>query len=664
MIFSKSIFRKMLGYLVVFMWYIGNKAQAQNIQWMSGVAAYSSEKILPQTGHRDYKTQPAITSSPNNGAFLEVIFDNPMPIKQLVFKKGIEEEGIRQIVVTDNRQVNHTLYQKDDSWGSFFRSQHFLHYVIPSPTPYMVQKVRLVMNPNSLHTLLPSQPIGISTESQVKDGDIRVATDAPTEIIRENMGKAINSRHQEFAPVISSDGNTLYYTRNYVSLFGKGKDQDIWFSTKDAEGNWTKAQSLGIPLNNEDDNAVFAISADGREVLLLNTYLKNGKMSAGISRSYRKGNEWSFPEDVKIDNFYNYNPYADFTLSSDGNVMVMSIQRNFTQGKRDLYVSFRKSTNEWTEPRNMGTVINTSEHEVTPFIAADGKTLYFSTRGFPGYGDNDIFKTQRLDDTWLTWSEPENLGKAINTPNWDGFFTLPAKGDYAYMCTYNTAAEKEDIYRLLLPQAARPEPVYVWKGDVLSTTDQKAISCEIQVFSLNNTSKNILANYDPMQGKFQLILPLQQAYQVVPRKKGYLAISEWLDLRQENTYREERKNLYMMPLEAGNKAVLNSLSFAQGSSVLSVEAMQDLQRIAQAMKEIPSLEVLFEGHTDNQGDFYLNLQLSEERVKQVKNYLIKQGIAEHRIQTKGWGPARPIASNATEEKRKLNRRVEFTVTKK
>jgi outer membrane protein OmpA-like peptidoglycan-associated protein len=124
------------------------------------------------------------------------------------------------------------------------------------------------------------------------------------------------------------------------------------------------------------------------------------------------------------------------------------------------------------------------------------------------------------------------------------------------------------------------------------------------------------------------------------------------------------QNFYLMPLEVGNKGVLNSFTFEQGESKLQAPALKDLDRIAQVMLEFPTLEILFEGHTDNQGDFQLNLKLSEDRIEEVKNYLISKSVPSERITTKGWGQTRPIASNATEERRKLNRRVEFTIVKK
>ena len=305
----------------------------------------------------------------------------------------------------------------------------------------------------------------------------------------------------------------------------------------------------------------------------------------------------------------------------------------------------------------------TAEDEVAPFIASDGKTIYFSTSGFPGYGENDIFKSTRLDDTWQYWSEPENLGPAINTPYWDAYFTIPASGDYAYICSMN-ASKKEDIYKLELPKTAKPEPVAIISGDILTTTDKKPVEAVLTMTPQNDKLKPEVKKYDPATGSFSFVVPLKEVYNFVPYAKGYLAIGELVDLSKEISYREIKKDFYLMPLEVGNKGVLNSFTFEQGESHLQAPALKDLDRIAQAMNDFPTLEILFEGHTDNQGDFQLNLKLSEERVEEVKNYLISKGIASDRVTTKGWGQTRPIASNATEERRRLNRRVEFTITKK
>ncbi|MDI9866359.1 OmpA family protein [Flectobacillus sp. DC10W] len=649
--------------LVVTLLIFTQEAFSQAIKWANTVIEYSSEFVLPlraKTANTNLKFSP-ITSEFES---LTMKFDTTFSIRQVMVSELMPQGSIAQVWAIDALTKEHLLFEISEDASLIPGKDKLFNVILPKMTEYKVQAIRLVLRKNALKTSKQIEAIGISNSAQVVNQFVKVASDAPQRVIRENLGKTVNSKNPEFAPVISSDGKTLYYTRNYISLFGKEKDQDIWYSTKNNDGTWSKAQNLGIPLNTDDNNAVFAVSSDGREVLLMNKYQKDGKLAPGISRSKRTPNGWSFPEEVKIDNFYNYSPNAEFAISPDGRVMVMSVQRMTTKGKRDLYVSFKKNNDEWTEPRQMGNTLNSIEHDVTPFIAADGKTLYFSSRGFSGFGDNDIFKSTRLDETWLNWSEPQNLGEGINTPNWDGFFTIPASGEYAYMCTYEGNAQKEDIFRLLLPEDKQPDPVWVLMGEILSTTDQKAIECDVEWYTNKNYKKKNVTHFNPSLGLFKIILPLHQQYEIVPVKKGYLTITDYFDLTNENEFKEIKKNFFLLPLEVGNKGVLNSLTFNQGKADLHEAALRDLDRIAQAMKEIPTLEILFEGHTDNQGDFQLNLQLSEDRVRNAKKYLISQGIQAERIQTKGWGQTRAIASNATEERRKLNRRVEFTIIKK
>src|SRR5690606_20907469 len=148
----------------------------------------------------------------------------------------------------------------------------------------------------------------------------------------------------------------------------------------------------------------------------------NGKMQAGVSISTNTGGAWSKPKPLKIENDYNFNEKANYFLSNTRNVLIMSVEREDSYGDRDLYVSFMKPDSSWTEPLNLGDVINTAAVESAPFLAADGKTLYFSSDGFSGYGGSDIYASTRLDDTWTNWSDPENLGPEINSPMEDLFF--------------------------------------------------------------------------------------------------------------------------------------------------------------------------------------------------------------------------------------------------
>ena len=654
---------------------------SQKTWWASKVLEFSSERVLPaqNTAYKAIQALGKPNVLPNivesvaawesyqpdspSEEYIAVTFDTTMSIRQVAIAENYGQGSIIKVIAIDTLNEKHTIYEYSNIKINSKEKGKMMNIILPKNTPYQVSAIKLILNTEKIKGSNQIDAIGISNSTIPIKAYIKVSKDSPEEVFRENLGKRINSRHHEFAPVISSDGKMLFYTRGYVNVLGKSKyDQDVFVSVKNKIGEWEESSGIGSPINDKEKNAVLSISGDGKDILLLNTY-KPHKQRVGISMTHKTSTGWSYPEDVKIERFENYSTIADFTLSQDGNVLILSIQSAFTYGKNDLYVSFKRKNNIWSQPINLGKSINTPEHELTPFIAADNKTLYFSTRGFPGFGDNDIFKSHRMDETWQLWSEPENLGPAINTPNWDGYFTLPASGDYAYICSIN-ASKKEDIYKLELPKTAKPEPVAIISGNVLTTTDKTPLACVLTMNPQNDKLKVEVKNYDPATGMFSFVVPVKEIYDFVPYLKGYLAINETVDLSKEISYREIRKDFYLMPLEVGNKGVLNSFTFEQGESHLQAPALKDLDRITQAMNDFPSLEILFEGHTDNQGDFQLNLKLSEERVEEVKNYLLTKGISAERITTKGWGQTRPIASNATDERRKLNRRVEFTIVKK
>jgi outer membrane protein OmpA-like peptidoglycan-associated protein len=163
---------------------------------------------------------------------------------------------------------------------------------------------------------------------------------------------------------------------------------------------------------------------------------------------------------------------------------------------------------------------------------------------------------------------------------------------------------------------------------------------------------------------FKSLLENGQKYEMVASLVGYGEVSDRVDLSNEKFYKEIRKTFEMLPMVEGQKMVLNKLFFDQGLAVIKDESIEELEKIKNLMKENPNMEILLEGHTDNQGDMKLNIKLAEDRVLAVKNYLSADGsIVPDRIAIKSWGPYKPIMRNTSEEARKKNRRVEFTIVK-
>lgn len=665
--------------IALFILFISLQTNAQKTFWASRVIAFSSEYAdanttkenkafqalgkpnkLPQFGASVCAWQPMTQESPLE-EFLIVGFDTLMPIRQVAIAENFGQGCIIRIEAFDEFDNLKTLWiNKNTPTTEIGRMANL---ILSKPTPFKVRGIKIVLNTNRVKGWNQIDAIAISQSEIPIKANINLAKNLPETIIKENLGENVNSAYREIAPVISPDGKTLYYTRwKHPENLGQGKNQDVWFSEIQKDGKWGLAKPMGEPINNTEHNAICAISPDGKTILLNNVYLRDGSMSKGVSMSTKTPTGWAFPKPINIKNFRNKSEYAEYSFSPNGRILILTGQFTETQGGKDIYVSFLQADGTWSEPKNLGKKINTAEEESTPFVAADGKTLYFSTKGLSGYGNNDIFLSRRLDDTWLNWSEPENLGSIINTPEWDGYFSISAIGDYAFFSSQENAIGEEDIFKLRVPESIKPNAVVQVTGGVYNKVDNKPISARINVQSLTDKD-TVCVTYDPLTGDYKMMLPSKQTYTISASKKGFMAVSEPLDFSKDNNFKEVKKNIYLLPIEAGQKMTLNSVFFAQSKAEILDNSFPELDRIIKVMEENPTMEIMLEGHTDNQGDWNENLQLSKQRVEEVRKYLAAGGINIKRVQTQGYGSTRPISSNNSEEKRRLNRRVEVTIVK-
>ena len=654
------------------------------VQWASRVVGVSSEKKGEPYGEQ-FKASQALGRPSKVGELVEspcawapfyadgtadewiqVGFAKPMHARQIVVAENVNPGAVVKVIIFDEKGAEHLVYQATNiqpRTDPLFR-------IFPKDSAYLCQQVKVVINGAALKGLNQIDAIGISEETKPVSVSISVSKDTPKEIQKENLGKTVNSPGQEVAPVISPDGRTLYFTRNFNKAnIGSPDRQDVWFSTLTSTGGgpatWTEAVNIGSPINNTGDNAISGMATDGRTAYLINVYRPDGGMSFGISKSMRTKAGWSQPVECRIANNYNLHEknQLEFCVSPDGRAIILAVQRKDSRGDRDLYVSLQKADNSWSEPVSLGHVVNTADSESSPFLASDGRTLYFTSAGHPGFGNGDIFVTRRVDDSWSNWSEPENLGPAINTAEWDGYFTIPASGDYAYLSSRAGSLGEDDIFRLKLYPTIKPDPVAIISGQVLDAYTKKPIASDVVSSIVGETKDMGRAEYNPETGEYKIILPTLKVYTLKASKEGYFPTTETIDLSKDKRFRDIRKNLYLVKIESGQKFTMREVLFQQSQFALLPGADAELNLVASMLEKYPSMELLIEGHTDNQGEWEPNMKLSEDRVRVVKEYLTGKGVAANRIQTKAWGPSKPVASNETEEKRKLNRRVEFTILK-
>ena len=513
-------------------------------------------------------------------------------------------------------------------------------------------------------------------------GKINLASESENEVIsKENLGAAINSQYSEVMPVISPDAQTLYFdvkddpSNTGHTIKAKGDKEktisnsaisdDVWFSKRNKDGTWSKRQNLGPPINNNSHNYIVSVTPDNNSLILSGQYGSQGEWKGiGLSISHRIHKGWSIPEDIKIDNYYLNRGYSAFCISPNRRVLILAIERNDTYGNLDLYVSFLKGDGSWSAPLNMGQTINTHGYEVAPFIAADGKTLYYSTDGKLGYGSNDIFMAKRLDESWTKWSEPQNLGPQVNSAGWDAYYTIPASGDYAYMVSEDHSLGEEDIFRIKVSHLAKPEPVVIIYGKVLNKNTKAPLGADITYHDINEDKEVGIARSNPSDGSYKIILPYGKLFGFLAEKQDFLSESDNIDLTEIKEFIQIERNLYLTPIEIGKSITLNNVFFEKSKALLLPGSKKELERLVKILKDNPTIDIELSGHTDNVGNPDVNLRLSQNRVTAIKEYLISKGISGKRISGKGYGSTKPVTSNATEDTRKLNRRVEFKIVEK
>jgi outer membrane protein OmpA-like peptidoglycan-associated protein len=480
---------------------------------------------------------------------------------------------------------------------------------------------------------------------------------------KENLGPNVNTQYDEVSPKISADGKTLYFGRKNSpqNIGGINDKEDIWVSHLDAYNAWAVTRNMGTPVNTTTVNNLLSVSTDNNTLLFHTTN--------GFAFMHRTASGWSALEDLGI-YFNNESEFLEGSLAPDGKAILFAAKFKANKfyrpevDERDIYVCLKKANGTWSSPFNIGTTLNTASDEYSPFLSADGKTLYFASDGHPGYGGVDIFMSKRLSDNWTQWSEPVNLGAQINTLGFDAYYTLPASGEYGYLVNNVDSYGLTDIVRFKLPKEIKPDPVVLVSGKVLNARTKLPLQATIRFEDLGTIKEVGEARSDPNTGDYKIALPAGKDYGFHAAVPGYISVNENLELGSVMKYTELRKDLYLVPLEVGESIKLNNVFFVQSKAELRPQSYPELNRLVQIMNDNPTLEIQLEGHTDYRGNAADNLKLSFERVNAVKAYLVEKGISPARISGIGYGGTMPVSRGDSEAIRQLNRRVEFKITKK
>lgn len=527
----------------------------------------------------------------------------------------------------------------------------------------------------------------VSVKLQEKAGKILRASqfaikqkENPVAFHPKNLGNKINSEYNEYWPSISADGKTMVFTRliprddlseierrldevnqkqrEFMESVIQKEQEDFFISFK-RDSAWTEAENLGEPINTEHNEGAQSLSADGTEMYFSACNKDDGKGSCDIYYSKKEGGSWSEPENIGApvnSSYWESQP----SISPDGQVLYFSSNRKGTLGEKDIWMSRKKEDDTWSKPLNLGDSINTPQTEMAPFIHMDNQTLYFSSDGHLGMGGMDLYKSIRTSEN--EWTEAVNLGYPINTHKDEFGLIVEAQGKNAYYASNRESGKKKDIYTFLLPGEFRPTPSSYMKGFVYDTETKKPLKAEFELLTIDSGRVIMNSFSDENTGDFLVCLPVNNDYVLNVSKNGYLFYSDNFSFKETHKITEPfQKDIPLKPIREGERIVLRNIFFATDSFRLKRESRVELNKLYQFLTENSNLRIEISGHTDSIGISAYNALLSDKRARSVYEYLVKKGIAETRLEYKGYGESQPVAPNRTPEGRARNRRTEIKV---
>jgi outer membrane protein OmpA-like peptidoglycan-associated protein len=472
----------------------------------------------------------------------------------------------------------------------------------------------------------------------------------------ENLGENINTEYNDYHPTITVDDEVLIFTSLIPSPHSPIDQEDLFYSVR-TETGWAPRKAFSEPINTPANQGAQSISADGQRMIFTACNMPGGFGSCDIYITEFDGRSWSKPKNIGEpvnSKYWESQP----SLSADGKTLYFVSNRPGGQGKKDIWVS-KQTEIGWTPPENLGTPINTPADDESPFIHADGVTLYFASDGHPGVGKSDLFKST-LKDT-KHWTVPQNLGYPINTHTAELRIIVNASGEKAYFSSDRySSLGGQDIYMFDTPEQIRPNAVTYVKGAVSDVETKKRLGANIELYNLHSGEEFYKSQARYADGNF--IVPFVEKDEYVLRvwHKGYLFYSENVSLQSIDS----SLDISLQPLIVGSKVVLKNVFFDVDSDKLKPESKTELDMIVRFMNQNPSIHFEIGGHTDNTGSDARNKELSAQRAQAVYYYLTQKGIVQSRLTYKGYADTKPVVNNSTAENRAQNRRTELVITQK
>lgn len=499
----------------------------------------------------------------------------------------------------------------------------------------------------------------------------------------------VSTPADEYLPMFSPDNERLFFTRlsKYQAKgdrFPRDVEELTEASRETVKEDFDKGKPLPPPFNMGDSYGGVTVSLNNKELFVtvckpVTAEYKNCDIYSThytTKMDFRTGKQvfaWSelvnLGPNINTDDGWESQP----SLSSDGRTLYFATVRHGSKGT-DIYTSHRDDHGEWSQAEPLPAPINTDGDEKAPFMHSDSRTLYFAARpprdaqgkedfsaGHRGIGGYDIFYSRMHDDG--SWSMPKNLGNPFNTPQDEHGLIVSADGRTAYFASSRfKGVGGLDIYGFALPAEARPQDILIVKGDVTDGAG-KVVSDATVSITYMDTRKTEVLRVDSIDGKYATVVRLKAGSDVIVTVKKEDHVFDSRSFSLEDTVRGGVADVDMKleKIEVGKSYRVNDIKYATNSAEITGASRYILDELIGFLKENPTVRIEVQGHTDNVGDLESNMTLSRDRAHTVLEYLISHGVASSRLTSEGFGPSRPIASNATEAGRAENRRTAFVI---
>ena len=469
----------------------------------------------------------------------------------------------------------------------------------------------------------------------------------------------VNSNFPEYTPVLNSTGNMMFFTARRPENTGNKKTvdptykaEDIYYAYKDAEGNWGMATPVSGKINTSKNEAITWISEDGKKMILC--------QNEDLFESHFENGAWTKPEPMKAINSEYRETHASY--SPDGNTLFFTTDNpsEATIGGLDICMVKRDQSGEWGKPVLVEN-INSTLNEEDPTLAADGKTLYFSSQGFESIGGYDIFRSTVNGEQFST---PENIGYPINTVGNEPFISFSENGRTAFLSSDRGESNEQNIYEVtFIDHIKVPLLVEIYDADT-----KELITSDVELTNSKKGEDVYMENITlGVFGADQLDLEASYVLQATAKNYSSAEINiSTVGLHEfdpdtfkmvEKIYLKADKKEVIIPTELKDNVVY----FEYGKSTLTHASVHTVNKIKDFLQANPTAEVVIHAHTDNRGSQETNYVLSHNRGNAITDWFVQNGIDASRILVKGYGEDKPIVHNETEDSRAKNRRAEIEI---